>query len=246
MKNLILTLSLIIGFIPIYAQEYLENTFPIKKGQSLALDFAYAEKIIVHLGQENIVKLKILLDFADSKGNSLNDRFKVIHKSSGKEMSINGKLSNFNANQVVSKRRAHTKKNDKKTIITDTVVEVWVPEGVDLNIKSLAAAVDIEHNKASLLVNTINNINLNLDKEISANFSLSSLMGKINLDRDWEVNLDKFPTDKSFQMDIVTKDTSFSIHAGEQRLSLKDGKFEISLKTITGNIKITTNNFSRN
>ncbi len=189
-KYLIVTALIVIGF---QKQGYSQNN--IKKvehvikhipNQDLYFEIDYADQVQINYWESDSIKVVVMVDLLDSKGNSENKNFDLVINNSGGTHNFIAKVKNLTAHYVLKNSGSDYKPKgafNDKVLRVGTHIKLTVPKNINIEFKANNMGdITIDHNGGGLLASTNGNIDLKLNPSIQADLKLSSLFGDILVD----------------------------------------------------------------
>ncbi|PZP48630.1 MAG: hypothetical protein DI598_09775 [Pseudopedobacter saltans] len=225
----------------LFAQQIIEKSFSIQKGQPVRLKFDFP-KVKVSSWNKNEVKVKVTLNINDGKNN---DKFRLLDKTEDGTLIISDTIDFKHIDQQYyaelngEKKKFDTKedfenfksdhKGEKYSFYSsnnaDVQIEVLVPSNESVVVQSKFGMVEIDNYTGSLTVKTeFGKINAKLKESNVGNITLTNQFGKIYS------NFDLKPTsreEKNFYTSITAspgKGPNYSLISKFGNIYLRDVK----------------------
>jgi DUF4097 and DUF4098 domain-containing protein YvlB len=170
-------------FIPVLcAQRTVEARKALTTGQSVSLDFEFADKIDIRTWDEQEVLVKATVNINDNEDN---DAFSLETGETSSGVSISSEIRDMDqlhrvVRKTITKKDSTTVTREYCTLEMDLLFEVFLPSSASLKIKTISGDIEFEQYRGELDVKTISGfIDLSLDPAEKADLEMSTISGEI-------------------------------------------------------------------
>lgn len=235
MKYLKQLLLLILTLLPLLsqAQDEIETTlvnksFLMPSRHDLFIAIDYADQINITYNDSDSVQINARIYLVDENGKSKNKDFRIDLSRETGVQKVNIEIDKIKAHYVFQKSGSDfdpkTSKMYKaeKALLVGTILEISIPQNINLELSSNMGEIEIDHNSGDLLVSNNGSITLNISPALKADLDLSSSFGEVYVAG--EIKLENVvERDKSGELKkISSRDGSkFRLNGGGAAISLK-------------------------
>lgn len=205
-----------------------EKTSTISKGDELILDFQFADEINIQTWNKNEIYIKASVNINDNEDN---DAFRLDIERFDDKVLATSEIENLQ--DLSTESITITKDDDGNYIINncnvklDLYFEVFIPEGIELNVKTISGDIVIKGFEDEMDINTISGfIDLSLSPRSKSSIKMSTISGEMFSNMELE-----YPNGKEGLKRVCGQDVDATINGGGT---------SISLETISGNIYLRT------
>ncbi len=177
-----ISLFLLFFTFTLHAQLTVEKRSALSSGQSVSLEFKFADKIDIKTWNENEVLIKAVVNINDNEDN---EAFSLEADESPSCVAITSEIKDMDKLQrvikkTVTKEDGTTVTREYCSIEMDLFFEVFLPQSVSLSINTISGDIEFEKFQGALDVKTISGfIDLSLDPLEKANLKMSTISGEI-------------------------------------------------------------------
>lgn len=190
------------------AQETFEKEVNLKNGQSIMLEFKFAENINIKTWDKQKLYIKAVVEHNFKE--KLN--FQLLEYNKTNELKIEERIKNLE-----NKKNNYTKTslNDTNCIKLNIEYEVYLPTNAKLSVKSISGNIDVKNMNNTLALETISGfVDVSLNARGNYDLKCSTITGSIYS------NL-KFDKDTYPKQDIVGSKLNTSLNGGGKSIELK-------------------------
>lgn len=177
MKRYFLFIALLLLISKLNAQQKITQSYTTKGINNVLINLKYAKNIELKSWNKKELVVQAIVNMNNNKDNHF---FSLKNKKSNGKFFINSDYKNFfkfnNKNVIITNKKQNCKHNYNSIIVTYTV---FVPEKINLEIKSISGNVEVENYNGKLDLNlTSGNITI---KKITKEMNLKTISGDIDV-----------------------------------------------------------------
>lgn len=224
MKKTLFLIIVLISFVSMNAQRFVEKTIKIEKDQDVELDFQFADDIIIKTWNKNEVFVKVSVNI---NNNTDNNDFTLNVFDEKSEIEIKSEIKNLgkkNNNTIVLRQDEETGEyfyNGNCTQM-DLYFEVYLPQGTNLEVKTISGNIEVTGLHSDMNLETISgDVDLTLNPNIQADIEMNTISGDIYSNMD---------------LNFGDEESLHRIGGIEISAKLNGGGVSIDLETISGDI----------
>ena len=206
------------------AQDIFEKTTKVGKSDKIELDFDFADQIIIKTWDKNEAYVKAIVNIND---NNDNDKYSL-------SLDVDDRYISFDADikDLEKLSRSHTYqqrgiiiRDDDVCIHMEIDYEVFIPEGVEIDLNSISGNVEIIGLEGPMRIKTISGfVDVTLNSKLDLDFELETISGGIYTDLDLDIERENLHKHMHF------------MPGGDIEARLNEGGSMMDLSTISGDI----------